>query len=54
MSYFDTAYLLKCYVKEDGWEAVRALPPVDSGSPAPSMDAWSCSPPCIASCGRES
>ena len=25
MSYFDTAYLLKCYVKEDGWEAVRAF-----------------------------
>lgn len=23
MSYFDTAYLLKCYVKEHGWEAVR-------------------------------
>ena len=25
MSYFDTAYLLKCYVKEHGWEAVRAF-----------------------------
>ena len=23
MIYFDTAYLLKCYVKEDGWEKVR-------------------------------
>jgi len=25
MIYFDTAYLLKCYVKETGWERVRAL-----------------------------
>ena len=25
MIYFDTAYLLKCYVKEPGWEAVRDL-----------------------------
>ena len=25
MSYFDTAYLLKCYVKEHGWEAVPAF-----------------------------
>ena len=25
MTYFDTAYILKCYVKEDGWQAVRAL-----------------------------
>ncbi len=25
MSYFDTAYLLKCYVKEHGWEAVWAF-----------------------------
>ena len=25
MIYFDTAYLLKCYVKEHGWEVVRAL-----------------------------
>ena len=25
MSYFDTAYLLKGYVKEHGWEAVRAV-----------------------------
>jgi len=25
MTYFDTAYLLKCYVKEPGWEQVRAL-----------------------------
>ena len=23
MTYFDTAYILKCYVKEDGWERVR-------------------------------
>ena len=23
MIYFDTAYILKCYVKEDGWERVR-------------------------------
>ena len=25
MTYFDTAYILKCYVKEDGWQDVRAL-----------------------------
>ena len=25
MIYFDTAYLLKCYIKESGWETVRAL-----------------------------
>ena len=25
MTYFDTAYILKCYVKEDGWQEVRAL-----------------------------
>lgn len=25
MIYFDTAYLLKCYVREPGWEAVRDL-----------------------------
>lgn len=25
MIYFDTAYLLKCYIKETGWEKVRAL-----------------------------
>lgn len=25
MIYFDTAYLLKCYIKETGWEEVRAL-----------------------------
>jgi predicted nucleic acid-binding protein len=25
MIYFDTAYLLKCYIKEVGWEEVRAL-----------------------------
>ena len=25
MIYFDTAYLLKCYVKEAGWEEVRGL-----------------------------
>jgi predicted nucleic acid-binding protein len=25
MIYFDTAYLLKCYVKETGWQEVRAL-----------------------------
>ena len=25
MTYFDTAYLLKCYVKEHGWEPVRTL-----------------------------
>ena len=25
MIYFDTAYILKCYVKEHGWERVRAL-----------------------------
>ena len=25
MIYFDTAYLLKCYIKEAGWEEVRAL-----------------------------
>jgi predicted nucleic acid-binding protein len=25
MIYFDTAYLLKCYMKETGWEKVRAL-----------------------------
>jgi predicted nucleic acid-binding protein len=25
MTYFDAAYLLKCYVKEPGWEQVRAL-----------------------------
>ena len=25
MIYFDTAYLLKCYVKEAGWQEVRAL-----------------------------
>ena len=23
MAYFDTAYLLKCYVKEEGWQRVR-------------------------------
>ena len=25
MIYFDTAYVLKCYLKEQGWEQVRAL-----------------------------
>jgi hypothetical protein len=25
MIYFDTAYLLKCYVKESGWEEARGL-----------------------------
>ena len=25
MAYFDTAYLLKCYLKEQGWHRVRAL-----------------------------
>jgi predicted nucleic acid-binding protein len=25
MIYFDTAYLLKCYIKETGWENIRAL-----------------------------
>ena len=25
MIYFDTAYVLKCYVKESGWEKVRAF-----------------------------
>ena len=25
MIYFDTAYLLKCYIKEIGWDKVRAL-----------------------------
>ena len=25
MIYFDTAYILKCYVKEHGWEKVRGL-----------------------------
>ncbi|MCE2559041.1 MAG: type II toxin-antitoxin system VapC family toxin [Acidobacteria bacterium] len=25
MAYFDTAYLVKCYVKEEGWDSVRAL-----------------------------
>ena len=25
MAYFDTAYLLKCYLKEQGWQRVRAL-----------------------------
>lgn len=25
MTYFDTAYILKCYVKENGWQDVRAL-----------------------------
>ena len=25
MTYFDTAYILKCYVKEHGWENVRAF-----------------------------
>ncbi len=25
MTYFDTAYVLKCYVKEYGWEEVRAF-----------------------------
>ena len=25
MTYFDTAYILKCYVKESGWQEVRAL-----------------------------
>ena len=25
MIYFDTAYILKCYVKEHGWERIRAL-----------------------------
>ena len=25
MTYFDTAYILKCYVKEDGWQDVRTL-----------------------------
>lgn len=25
MAYFDTAYLLKCYLKEQGWRRVRAL-----------------------------
>lgn len=25
MTYFDTAYILKCYVKEYGWEQVRAF-----------------------------
>ena len=25
MTYFDTAYIVKCYVKEDGWQQVREL-----------------------------
>jgi hypothetical protein len=25
MTYFDTAYMLKCYVEEPGWEQVRAF-----------------------------
>jgi predicted nucleic acid-binding protein len=25
VTYFDTAYLVKCYIKEPGWEEVRAL-----------------------------
>ena len=25
MTYFDTAYIVKCYVKEDGWPQVRKL-----------------------------
>lgn len=25
MAYFDTAYILKCYVKEHGWEKVRTF-----------------------------
>ena len=25
MTYFDTAYVVKCYVKEHGWEQVRAF-----------------------------
>ena len=25
MIYFDTAYLVKCYIKEHGWESVREL-----------------------------
>ncbi|MDE2978649.1 MAG: type II toxin-antitoxin system VapC family toxin [Acidobacteriota bacterium] len=25
MAYFDAAYLVKCYVKEEGWQKVRAL-----------------------------
>jgi len=25
VAYFDTAYLLKCYLKEQGWQRVRAL-----------------------------
>ncbi len=25
MTYFDTAYILKCYVEEPGWEQVRAF-----------------------------
>ncbi len=25
MIYFDTAYLLKCYIKEVGWQEIRAL-----------------------------
>lgn len=25
MAYFDAAYLVKCYVKEDGWQEVRSL-----------------------------
>ena len=25
MTYFDTAYIVKCYVKEDGWQQVRKL-----------------------------
>ena len=25
MTYFDTAYIVKCYVKEEGWQQVREL-----------------------------
>jgi len=35
MIYFDTAYLLKCYVKEPGWETVRGLVPEAAGNDLP-------------------
>ena len=34
MTYFDTAYIVKCYMKEEVWQPVRNLLASKSASPA--------------------